>query len=378
MDIFYSAVAQQENLGDVVIRAVALAWINASGRHKIHVLATGMADDYLDAAVGRPAPDAIVHRSDREYIASWGASLRQGEAGLVFAPGPRSAAGSRGAVGAAARAWMLAAVTRSRRGSVVGIGGALSGRNALAVQLHRRTAGRAEFYGVRDPVSCQLIGVRAHLVPDVALDMTRALGLDSRNESDRYVAISLRDPRAVPLSNLRHLMQRSRKQGLEPVIVTQVRRDEAGHQALADALGIEHVGWCGRSTGDQLDRVLSTYRSSALVVSDRLHACVFGGMAGALVVNAEQRPGGKIDRTLSWFMDPIPLRRLIDGDLRDDWSPLSSLRDVQAARLVVADELLQRGRRAAVAALEHVDGTPGDGSDRPGPPITANRTGHAG
>lgn len=290
-DTFFSAAAQADNLGDAVIRRIALGWIPSDGR-TVHLYVGDLPEPYVEVvADGRG--DLRVYRSSRDFCVAWASSAARRRAGVVFAPGPRSAGRSVSETLTAFRALGMSGVTRLAGGPVVTVGGALVGRTSPALTAHRLSARMSHHHSLRDPSSRLLLGVGS-LVPDVAF-----AGADptSSPSGPPLLVISLREDRGVDGANLAAMVARAREQGVEPVLVTQVRRDESFHEDLATRLSLRHVGWGGRTHREQLHRLDTVYRDAAVVFSNRLHVCIFAARHGAVVVNAETR-SGKVAATL--------------------------------------------------------------------------------
>jgi hypothetical protein len=163
-------------------------------------------------------------------------------------------------------------------------------------------------FSVRDRVSRQLLAGRPRVIPDVAFSGEEP---DPAIPADPALVISLRADRPIDPAALASVVRKSRAEGVEPVIVTQVKRDQAGHQRLASALRVRLCGWTSDSHAEQLSRIDEVYRRALVVFSDRLHACIFGARHGASVVNAEGESHDKITSTLS-AVYPLGVPRFAD------------------------------------------------------------------
>lgn len=238
----------------------------------------------------------------------------------------------------------MAALTRSSGGPVLGVGGALGGQTSLALTLHRRTASICSDYSVRDSQSQKLLGFdrfgvnRARLIPDVAF---AAANPQSGDIAEPVLTISLRCDRSPDMWRLAAVSSAAAANGVQPVIVTQVRRDQAQHERLASELGIEVCGWYDQTHAEQLRRIDKYYRRSVAVYSDRLHACILGARYGAKILNAEGASASKIRVTLSKLLEhPSGVVPRQYADVED--SEFSSERDARTIEMV----------RTAVATLE--------------------------
>lgn len=129
-------------------------------------------------------------------------------------------------------------------------------------------------------------------MPDWAFD----LGPDAPGgENHDHIAVSLRGDRPFPSSEwteaLKGVAERLR---LSIVVVVQVARDQERGQQLAGALGAELVDWRSDDHDEQEATVRAIYRSSALVLSDRLHALIIAHTEGAVPLGWCESAGKKV------------------------------------------------------------------------------------
>ena len=292
-EVYYSAAAQEDNLGDVIIRRTVLQWI-ASAVEGVHVLRGGMSDSYISALA---APVGVTfHDSWGSFSRSWLRSCWHRRAAVVYAPGPRVATSTAASAKSAGVMLTMTGMTRSTLGPALAIGGAIRGRPSLALRLHRTNASICTDYSVRDSISRNRLLGGARLIPDVAFAESSPL---ETVPNDPTLIISMRFDARVDAVALRSLIRQAKREAIRPVILTQVRRDQPGHELGASELGVEICGWTDQSHAEQLERVDLLYRRSVAVFSDRLHACVFGARHGGLILNAEGRGSDKIVSTLS-------------------------------------------------------------------------------
>lgn len=290
----YSAAAQDDNLGDAVIRSIVLSWLIDSGS-RIELYTGSMSASYLSVL---PTPPTVRVHSGVISLAMCAvqASLHR-DLALVYAPGPRPTGPSmRISTRALLKAGLPLAI-RLIRGLIISPGLAFSNADTPAMALQRQMARHASHVSVRDLASQKALGGIGTLIPDVAFSRAEQSGTWNDSE-DRVLAISLRGDQKPDLAVLRALLRSAALCGIRPVLVTQVRRDRSQHDALAHELRIEHVDWQFQTHLEQLERVNDYYRRTRIVYSNRLHSCIFAACHGAVVMNAESVPHGKVSNTL--------------------------------------------------------------------------------
>lgn len=284
--VFVSLVAQHDNLGDLVIRREMVRWLAQPGV-VLHPLVADAPDEFVDA-VHLPT-DAVVHRSARHWQQALLAHAARGHAGLVFAPGPQGLGGAPRHLAHESVNLLNAMVLRGRHNPVAKIGRSLADgtRGVLptaAVAIERGVRRLSNEYWLRDAPSAARLRRPIAVLPDISLS-TGALDCPPVGGDEAPdVAVSARHDRGWSAAEIAAIAEQAAALGRRVVLVTQVRRDHAGHEALARATGVDHLGWQGEATAGQLARVTAQYARSALVVTDRLHAALFGLVVGATPV----------------------------------------------------------------------------------------------
>lgn len=273
--VFCTISAQHDNLGDIVIRQRMIDMITHSSV-EVHVSVASMPADYLDA-FSLPA-DAHVYRSSRSFIGAFLHAALRNKTSIVFPPGPYPVTTTRGALRGLASVF-LSRVARVRGGASITLGKAVRGRHRGAVLVERLLVRSSDVYTTRDEISAAHIGVDVTAVPDLSL-LARPHGEPPK----RYVVMSFRSDKTVSVDFVRAVGDWSRGVGLEPIFVTQVRRDERNHQALADASGAQHLAWADKTHRQQMNAIMAIYAHAAVVVSDRLHSALLGVLGGAVPV----------------------------------------------------------------------------------------------
>jgi hypothetical protein len=157
-----------------------------------------------------------------------------------------------------------------------------------------------------------------------------------------YAALSFRSDILIDPDRLGNLVETLRDEGLEPILVSQVKRDDVQHLRLAHALDIKVVSWDGRTHAEQLQRVQDAYARSRVVVSNRLHALIFGMQEGAVPVAMLDGNSDKLLSTLEHVLPIISIPTSLMGLDSIDWHAM-----FDANRL---DDI----RTSMEAAREHV------------------------
>lgn len=313
--VFYSVAAQQDNLGDIEIRNVALEWIRGTGCDVI-VYSGSMPLTYLGAF---DIDDRVRFiSSPLRYQGVLMVFVVRRRASIVFAPGPQRLRSNLRSVGKSLVNLFNAISVRVSGGSVLSVGRALRGEDRIARRLDSLLISLFHLYVVRDTVSAEVIGRHVSNAPDLAFINNSA---PRGTVGDRTnVVISLRGDRPIELDGLRDLVGRILAQGLQPVIVSQVRRDDRRHRTIAEALAVPALLWEGRSHSEQMLRVRSAYADSCAVVSNRLHALIFGIQHRAVPIAVLDAGSDKLTSTLRPWMTLSTTSPSFEGLDSNEWN----------------------------------------------------------
>jgi len=295
--VLYSLAAQVDNLGDIAIRNALLDWF-ASAPVQLHLYVAGVPASYLDA-FDLP-PGARLHRGALGFQTRLLGSALRGGAVLVFAPGPLHVGRRRRDALKSLVNLVNALAVRARGGAVVAYGRSLRGEGALALGLERALVGVADAFVVRDTSSGPVLGRQLRVEPDLAFHRSAPRTEPSGRGT---LVLSFRGDRAPDEEGLRALVGAARELGLRPCLVTQVQRDDAQHLRLAGLLGVEVQAWGDRTHRQQLHAVLELYAGASIVVSDRLHALVFGLRSGAVPLALPTPGSDKLTSTLGHLVE---------------------------------------------------------------------------
>jgi len=270
-----SASAQEENLGDLVLRRTMVSWLRSAGG-AVHLYVGKMPEAYV-AALG--ADGVRTYRSARSWTRALIAEALSRRTALVFSPGQQGLILRRLELGHALVNLLLAVCVRLRGGIVAKIGRSLEGRSRVMLTLERALATLSNMYVSRDSVTAALIRHRGRSMPDAAVGVYPEF---ARSADPRFLAMSFRHDRPVPLSLIERAKEICQEQNLDLIFVTQVWKDAPQHQRLAEQFEARHLDWQDRNHRTQLPEVMGTYSRSKYVISNRLHALILGWNVGAL------------------------------------------------------------------------------------------------
>lgn len=341
MSIFVIAGGQDDNIGDVVLRRRMLAALN--DRVPRHIFVHRASAGFREGLGLKP--DDRIYDEYRTWLlaCTWAALTSK----VLIAHNAGEVVGNRDIARRELSLLPASLLARLRGGDVVRIGSGIRDATGRWMPVIR-FLGRLDTTTLwRDEASRAFFG-RGDVAPDWAFDDRLPHALSGQTVPRRYLAVSMRSDRPAPTAAWFDAVRSvAATRGLEIVVVSQVRRDNALGSELADRLGARQVRWEDASHLEQERTVREVYRQSALVVSDRLHALVIGLVEGAVPVGA-----------IAW--EDVKLARHFGAAGIDGVS--FDTRSLDADRIVaridgVADrreEILRAGRRAAeaVAAID--------------------------
>lgn len=292
--VLYSLAAQEDNLGDIVIRKRLLTWLDSQD-YKLCLYVGAMSESYLRAY--EIPPHIPIIRSKTKVAGLAVSSSFRNRLILVFPPGPKSFGGLKNSI----RSLVLliaSYLTSLSGGGAILVGGSFRANGKDYWDLHRRFINSLKLCVVRDDNSGVGGNSMVKLAPD--LGIYREPGF---NQSNRFrLSISIRNDKKIN-SRLLEIMKNSGiSNHLKLTLVTQVKRDDAQHKVLADSLGADLIEWSGDHSA-QMERVREAYAESVVIVSDRLHALILGMNNGAYPVILKHPNVDKLTSTLNHVID---------------------------------------------------------------------------
>ena len=355
MAVFVLAGGQDDNIGDVVLRRRMLAALSGLGpRHVfVHKATPGFREGL------QLGPEDRFYDDYRTWLRA--CTLAGLTSRLLLVHNAGELVGNRAIATQQLSLLPASLLARLRSGGVARVGAGVRGTSGRWMRVIRPLSMFDSITIWRDATSRSFFG-RGDVQPDWAFDATlphRLSGAGSTVER-RFLAISMRFDRPIPpdawFDALRSV---ARSRGLEPIVVSQVRRDNEPGAVIARRLDARLVAWDDASHLEQERTVREIYRQSALVVSDRLHALVIGQTEGAVPVGA-----------IAW--DDVKLARHFAAagidDISFDVRPMSVEGIASRIEAIAGrrDDLL-RAAEAAAAAVAAIDLRPA-GHPRSAPP----------
>lgn len=301
---FISISAQEDNLGDIEIRQVALDIIGRSGL-PCEVLVGAMSPSYVEAYAFPRGCNAHVNNS--RFALAFLKSLLFERPNLMLAPGPYVIPRKISGIFRSLALLLLVAAVRCRGGRVVSVGRALRGGGVWGVRLQQAQVKLSNYFVCRDHISSHTLGMAVQVAPDLALSR------QAESKPGAIAAISVRGDHSLRLESVQSLVTRLRALDLEPVFVTQVRRDDEQHASLAAATGCSVVEWGAKSHIEQLKLVREIYAESQIVITNRLHAAIFGLQHGAMPVVLKRTDPDKLLGSLGHLVDLQEISALNEG-----------------------------------------------------------------
>jgi len=290
---FFSIAAQSDNLGDVDIRKRVAEWITSAGGPMTVFVGT-MPSGYVEC-FRLPAHARLV---SRPAVFQWllMRSVVRRRAALIFAPGPLVLGKT---VKSALKSLVNLANVRAvglSGGPVLAVGRAFRGSGRLTRAIDCRSIPKFDLFVVRDTSSAQALGIPLRDGPDLAFEgPVREPG----GTRGRSVVISLRADREINAESLGRSVAHLKRLGWEPIFISQVRRDDSQHEQLAQRFDCRAILWRDRSHVDQFALIEKEYSSAHAVVTNRLHALIFGLRAGCLGVAVVDGGSNKLTATMS-------------------------------------------------------------------------------
>ncbi|MFB2586742.1 glycosyltransferase [Herbiconiux liukaitaii] len=288
--VFVSAVGQDSNVGDSVLRRAYLDALRHAGT--LHVLTGDNSSSYI---TGLGLQDHDVPYASRR--AWWRAALKSAASDrTVIAYNAGEMQSNRSFAISYLRHLALFQLARLRGGHGIHIG--------MGIRRHTRLSKviglllkPAAIVSWRDDSSRRWSRV-GEVNPDWAFATGPVFGAASVRP--RRLAISLRGDRGKPSNEwVSTVKSFAEAEDLDVEMIVQVERDAALAAALAGENGWAVVEWNGADHIDQERLVRERYSQCAAVISDRLHALVIGATEGAVPLGYSPSSTEKISRTLS-------------------------------------------------------------------------------
>lgn len=274
------------NVGDSVIRRVALDNARAYGRLVLRVQNSGD-DDWAESL--KLQPEDKVTNSTLTW--ALGLLFARRRVNLLREPGEFNLVGKN-----VLKEWMfvlLAASVRVKGGKVHTAPRGLAKASRSGIFAQRVFGLVATSVLWRNGASRARAGIGGSVVPDIAFASPR---LSARNsEAGKLLVLSLRVDRPLPDDAWFEAMRSvAEVRGLEIVALSQVAEDDSRSLEIAQRLASQALLWDGNRSLEQEERALSLYRRAEIVISDRLHVLVLALLEGAICYEIVPRPRTKV------------------------------------------------------------------------------------
>lgn len=277
--VFASAVGQEDNLGDTVLRRAFLDTLRTVGPVRVYV---GAKSEGYVSGLGIQDGDAVV-RDRAEWRTLVSREVLQGDVLYAYDTGDIHIQRSDTIRYARQAALLTAGRLRGSRSAHLGVGIRSGGTWPKAVGASLRSAALVSW---RDEQSLRFAGTGS-----VAPDWAFALGSpddELARETDRDLfALCMRAPieghhrDALGDDWYETVARVVGETGLRPVAVAQIGRDNDLASEIAERLGGDAVLWSDDVHATHEAKVRATYARSAVAFGDRLHGLIIAATEGA-------------------------------------------------------------------------------------------------
>lgn len=306
---------QLDNVGDSVLRRGYVRALHPHGR--LRVWADGDHPDYVSALGLEPGDEVS------PTFLGWVAHL----AGSVVRTRPVVAVNAgeftltKGYFLRFLAIFPVLLAVRLRGGRIVWLGAAVPAPVRGFTPLFRTLARLTALLRWRDEGSSAVL-YPAPTMPDWAFSLPAA-GAGPQGDGGRpFLTVTLRGDRRAPTETwLETVRETAERLDLQPVVVVQVQRDAQRSADIARTLGALLVEWKHDAHDAQEQVVREVYASSAIVLSDRLHALIIGVTEGAVPLGWCEAATDKLRRNFA----AVGLDHVVSPD------PSAALRALDAA-----------------------------------------------
>lgn len=295
-EIFVPGVGAHDNIGDAVLRRPLLRWLREMGRLHVYV---GASSSSYDEALALGSAD-LVYTSFRSWMKRGLSGSDAQASAYVFKPGEvqLTLRGMKEHLGALP----LALKAKASGGTVLRIGAGARDLSPVPRLLMWPSLCISDLTYWRDPDTAEYLG--GHVMPDLAFEEGSSDEELEAQRADgpprRRLVVTMRGDRPFPTQGwVEAVTGFAHRHGLEVIVVTQVRQDNARTGELAEVLDCEPIYWRSETHVEQEAMVRAQYRSARLVVSDRLHGLIMAMTEGAVPAAVLTDASRKIERHFS-------------------------------------------------------------------------------
>lgn len=297
--VFVWATGQDDNLGDSALRRGYLDVLRTRGKLTVW---TGAASSGFLTGLGMQSADRRTGSYRRWYTRALSTAARRRT--LVAVNAGEVPVSRMGAVRMTSLIpLILLARLRSGGGLWYGAGVPNPLKDRRLAVPYRVVAALCSEIRVREETSRAVVGHR-ELMPDWAFALGTPVEQWDLLEDRPLITLVLRGDRPEPSHEWLVWFEKLAAQlNLTPAVVVQVGRDYLRAQELTAALAPEYFAWFVDDHAEHEATVREIYGRSAVVVSDRLHALIFGATEGAIPIGWVPTSSGKVRTHFdSWKM----------------------------------------------------------------------------
>jgi hypothetical protein len=310
MQVFAKVTGQEDNIGDIVLRRQFLRLAGSLG--ELNLLSGEHSASFVQ---GLGCPGAIFFSNASAWEAAMAREAAKGPIIVFDKPGELQATWS------FVRSQLKARLKRFRLARSGGIAMLLGVGMRHSLPLPKRLATRMalggyKLIGWRDVRSAQELRI-GRVVPDWAF----AEEVEACAGPRDALVLSMRGDRPAPsdrwVATIKAFALRNR---LSIVVVTQVGRDQERSIELAKRFEVAPPVWITGDYGRQEVYLRSIYRSSKVVVSDRMHILIVAAIEGAVPICLTEGKEEKIERhfqAIGFSELSFDLNNMTDNDVAD-------------------------------------------------------------
>ncbi|MGP6176012.1 polysaccharide pyruvyl transferase family protein [Microbacterium sp. A196] len=290
---FVTLTGEYQNVGDGVIRRIALDWVRVPDSD-IVAYTGGAPDDWIDQMALSPS-DTVIRGGVRGFFPwIWRMVTCKARPVLLTEPGEMTLA--RYNMPRQLGILVAVLVTRAKRGIVVLPPRAVTRRTEAlpwvpTVRVHRAISRLATFSLWRDEWSLARIG-SGEIVPDTAFgaEIRHAIPPTERD----ILFVSMRGARPLPSNEwFNALRETAGVYGLDIIVAAQVEEDDSRAEEIALRLDANFLPW-DRSGIAREQQLREVYDRTRVAVADRLHVLILAAMSGAVPLEMVDAPTTKI------------------------------------------------------------------------------------
>lgn len=289
-NVFVWATGQDDNLGDSALRRGYLDALRGVGHLTVW---RGPASDGFLTGLGLQPQDRQTGSYRTWYARALSSALRRRT--FVAVNAGEVPVSRMGAVRMTSLFFLiLAARVRGGGGLWYGAGVPNPAQDRKLAIPYRAVAVVSRGVRVRERTSRAVVGYRK-LMPDWAFGLGTPVSDWAPLAERPLITLVLRGDRGEPSAEwVTWFTKLAEQLSLKPTVVVQVGRDYRLAQSLSTAVASDYHAWFVDDHAEHEATVREIYGRSAVIVSDRLHALIFGATEGAVPIGWVETSKGKL------------------------------------------------------------------------------------